>query len=187
MTRCVYDGCAKKMLARGLCTKHYQRWMSKGTLESTGKYDDPEESFTARTRPGPNGCIEWTGNLHGNGYGRMSVYGRRVKAHRYAWERANGPIPEGLLVDHICWNRACVNIEHLRLATHAQNLENLKTGRSGSKSGRRGVYWSRREGKWYASVVVRGRAHYGGYFDDLEMADAAARGLRATLMTHAQN
>lgn len=185
--KCVAEGCEGETLARGLCNKHYQRFSRTGTLEAKAKYADPDESFSARTAEAWNGCVEWTGNLGANGYGRISVHGKRMKAHRYAWERANGPIPEGMMIDHICWNRACVNVEHLRLATHAQNAENLKAGRAGSKSGLRGVYWSAREGKWYASAVVRGRTHYGGYFSDLDLADEAARDLRARLMTHAQN
>jgi hypothetical protein len=54
--------------------------------------------------------------------------GRRwkVKAHRYAWEQKHGPIPAGLVVDHRCRNRACINLDHLRIVTrHVSNTENI--------------------------------------------------------------
>ena len=58
-----------------------------------------------------------------------------VLAHRAAWEAANGPIPDGMTVDHICFERRCVNPAHLRLLTHAEN------------AGRRRRKWPRRRGE----------------------------------------
>jgi hypothetical protein len=68
-------------------------------------------------------CILWTGRMHAAGYGVDRVPssgwrakdGRDVLAHRLAWERANGPIPEGLQVHHRCENRRCINVEHMEL------------------------------------------------------------------------
>jgi hypothetical protein len=45
------------------------------------------------------------------------------RVHRLAWEWANGPIPDGLVIDHLCMNRACVNIEHLEAVTQQVNAE----------------------------------------------------------------
>lgn len=56
-----------------------------------------------------------------HGYGRITVEGRRVYEHRWVWEQVHGPIPEGMVVMHTCDNPPCVNIEHLRLGTHADN------------------------------------------------------------------
>jgi hypothetical protein len=71
------------------------------------------------------GCTEWLASLR-NGYGQMGVSSKRTEyAHRIAWELQVGPIPDGLWIDHKCRNRACVNVEHLRLVTPRQNaLEN---------------------------------------------------------------
>jgi hypothetical protein len=52
---------------------------------------------------------------------------RRVPVHRYLWERELGPIPEGLTIDHFLYNvgscvgRTCVNVQHMRLVTQAEN------------------------------------------------------------------
>lgn len=77
-------------------------------------------------------CVEWTKARTEHGYGRQSVNGRLVYAHRVAWEKANGPIPDGLLVLHRCDNPACVNVDHLFLGTQRDNM------RDASRKGRLG-------------------------------------------------
>jgi hypothetical protein len=67
-------------------------------------------------------CHIWLGAKQTNGYG--SVTDRRggtQLAHRAAWEASNGPIPDGLTIDHLCRNRACVNVDHMELVTVAEN------------------------------------------------------------------
>jgi hypothetical protein len=72
-------------------------------------------------------CIEWEGYRERKGYGKR---GNRY-AHRMAWEEAHGPIPDGMCVCHTCDNPPCVNIEHLFLGTHADNMTDMVTkGRS---------------------------------------------------------
>jgi hypothetical protein len=75
--------------------------------------------------PEPNsGCILWTGDCTNAGYGRLTVgyRGKRTLAHRYAYERVNGPVPDGLQLDHLCRTRCCVNVAHLEPVTQRENI-----------------------------------------------------------------
>lgn len=63
------------------------------------------------------GCELVTNPLDRDGYGRI---GRRL-AHLVAWEDANGPIPEGMFVDHGCRRRNCRALHHLELVTKSEN------------------------------------------------------------------
>ena len=146
----------------------------------------PEESLALRTvREGD--CIIWTGAKSGHGYGKIYLNGTtKTYVHRYVWERDNGPIPAGMEIDHTCWNRSCVNPDHLRLTTHKQNGENAPGPRNTNLSGHRGVSRNR-QGRWYVRVHHNGKCHYGGVHDTLEEAAEVARQLRARLFTHSQN
>lgn len=60
-----------------------------------------------------SGCWLWLGEINRNGYGRVWVSGKRLMAHRHLYERLVGPIPEGLVLDHLCRNRSCCNPAHM--------------------------------------------------------------------------
>lgn len=66
------------------------------------------------------GCWLWTGCLS-DGYGKISWNGKNVRAHRVSYELIHGPIPDGLVTDHLCRNRACVNPAHIELVTSRIN------------------------------------------------------------------
>ncbi len=71
-------------------------------------------------------CWEWKARKTNKGYGRYAVYPNKAEyAHRLVWVLCGNLIPPGLVLDHICKNRGCVNPNHLRLVTIGQNtLEN---------------------------------------------------------------
>ena len=68
-----------------------------------------------------NACITWWGSVDVHGYGRVSVRGKREKAHRLIYEECLGQIPEGSIVHHECENRACVNPSHLAVVTRGEH------------------------------------------------------------------
>lgn len=89
---------------------------------------NPHVRFEAKVQRTEH-CWLWKGAHDKAGYGlfysgaRLLTGGQRnVYAHRWSWEQVNGPVPEGLVLDHICENPPCVRVEHLRLATQQENI-----------------------------------------------------------------
>ena len=71
----------------------------------------------------PNGCWEWHGYVHPDtGYGMCHVLRKTKWAHRIGWELYGGPIPKGLVIDHLCRNKVCVRYDHLEPVTQKENL-----------------------------------------------------------------
>lgn len=77
--------------------------------------------FESKIAPGPGGCWLWTGRKSHNGYGVFSVLGRSERVHRWSYEYHVGPIPDGLVIDHLCRVRACCNPWHLEPVTGRVN------------------------------------------------------------------
>jgi hypothetical protein len=70
-------------------------------------------------------CIIAPGATHRGGYKRKMRNGVSKYAHRWAWEDAYGPIPEGLVIMHLCDIPACINIEHLSIGTNKDNVTDM--------------------------------------------------------------
>ena len=66
-------------------------------------------------------CWLWTAALDTTGYGQFRINGILNRSHRVAYELVNGPIPEGMQLDHLCRVRHCVNPDHLEPVTHRVN------------------------------------------------------------------
>lgn len=86
--------------------------------------------FWQKVRILPNGCWEWIGSRHEQGYGLFWVDGKHIRAHRFAYEYYNNTkIPEGLVTDHLCKNTWCVNPNHIEAVTPKVNTERSDVGR----------------------------------------------------------
>ena len=66
-------------------------------------------------------CLPCAASDNGQGYKRVTFRGKQMRAHRIAWEAVNGGIQKGKQLDHLCRNRACVNVAHLELVTSREN------------------------------------------------------------------
>lgn len=66
-------------------------------------------------------CWLWTGATNGVGYGVISYQGKRWYTHRLSYTVCRGPIPEGLVIDHLCGQTLCFSPEHLDPVTKRVN------------------------------------------------------------------
>lgn len=121
------NGDGRPVVARGLCSTCYAY-----TTRHNGPFPraTPEELFWSRVnkngplperRPELGPCWVWTNALDDTGYGTITIGGKRFYAHRFSYELLVEPIPDGLQIDHLCRNRACVRPDHLEPVTNRVN------------------------------------------------------------------
>lgn len=72
-------------------------------------------------RSQPGGCWSWTASK-GRRYGDISYGGKSLIAHRVAYVLQIGPIPDGMVLDHLCRNQKCVNPAHLQPVESKENI-----------------------------------------------------------------
>lgn len=101
--------------------------------------DAHKEKFFSNMRKSKCGCWIWISTKIKRGYGRMTIAGRAILAHRISWVIHNGAVPDGLFVLHDCPNGdnpSCVNPKHLWLGTQADNSKDMeRKGRGNHPSG----------------------------------------------------
>lgn len=134
MKTCTVGSCERQVLAKGLCRTHYQR---------NAKYGDPSVTFLPQlvrgalptrfwakvNKHGPvpecrqdlGECWVWTAYVDPDGYGRIAVGERMALAHRVSWELANGSVPDGHELDHLCRRRSCIRPSHLEPVLQREN------------------------------------------------------------------
>lgn len=79
------------------------------------------DEFFDRVYEHSNGCWVWLGFLKPDGYGRIRENRKWIYVHRYSYELHRGPIPTGMVIDHLCFYPACVNPDHLRVTDPVSN------------------------------------------------------------------
>lgn len=121
---CSIDGCERDAVARTWCDAHYKRWQSYGHPT----YLPPRSRsalwrFLDKVEVNESGCWEWQAYRDRNGYGNFTPrHAQTTKAYRWAYEHWKGPIPDGLVIDHLCRNPGCVNPAHLEAVTNRENI-----------------------------------------------------------------
>ena len=132
------------------------------------KYDPESGLFFNLVQRGPLMPGDRIGCANHKGYVNIMVTGKMYVAQRLAWFLMNKSWPDGM-VDHInripTDNRWC----NLRLATRSQNGMN-RTEPKNNTSGRKGVCWCKRNGKWFAYIMINQKQKSLGYYDKIDEA-----------------
>lgn len=129
---CSVEGCGRASspkAARGMCGMHYSRWRKNGdphiktqiTREVLFWRHVDRDGPLPLVRPDLGPCWEWTAARNKKGYAIFNYHGGNT-GHRFAYIHFVGEIPSGLVLDHLCRNRGCVNPGHLEPVTNRENI-----------------------------------------------------------------
>ena len=116
--------CGRPAITRDLCKAHYTHLWRSGEFQPLNRA--PHARWAGLVRWTPT-CWLWTGKIGSDGYGRFSITqagNQRLDtvAHRFGYQIHRGSIPEGLVLDHLCRVRHCVNPWHLEIVTIRENV-----------------------------------------------------------------
>lgn len=184
---CSYTGCSRPHRARSYCNGHLQmlkRGQPLVPIMERVPSDLGPAQIIDRYAVKKDGCWGWARNLSSEGYAIYSIKREQHYAHRVSYEAHNGPIPDGLFVDHMCHNRSCTNPAHLQLVTNKENHENRPGPQANSTTGVRGVSRIKRSGKYEAYLKHWGKRIRVGNFSTITEAEAAVVAKRNELFTN---
>jgi hypothetical protein len=100
-----------------------------------------------------------------SGYRMVNFSSKRISVHRLIFLLHHGFLPP--IVDHINGNPLDNRIENLRAATHARNIQNMKTPKTNT-SGFKGVYWHKKSARWVAGIRSDGKWKHLGSFKNID-------------------
>jgi DNA-binding transcriptional regulator YiaG len=106
----------------GLCRGDYNRWALHASTEERFWIKVDKNNPGPEEKPELGPCWVWIAGKTQGGYGVFHVNGKSARAHRWSYMHFVGPIPEGLDMDHLCRNRACVCPDHLEPVTERENV-----------------------------------------------------------------
>ena len=139
---------------------------------------DPDTGLFTWIKPTAN-CIkpgDITNSKTKTGYIAIKVDMKNYLAHRLAWLYMHGEFPD-CFIDHANCDRSDNRLCNLRLATHAQNMQNQDL-RKTNKSGHKGVSWCKTTNKWQAQCTFQGKKYQLGRHQNIEDAIAAVKEFR---------
>lgn len=144
---CAVPNCADRAKSLGLCVAHLHRHYRHGDHTAGGarRLRGVEIRFWSQIdksgaipayRPDLGPCWISGHRPNSKGYPMFSIGKAKFPAYRYSYEQANGPIPVGLEIDHLCRVPMCVRSSHLEAVTHAENMRRM--GEAVTRCRRRG-------------------------------------------------
>lgn len=158
---------------------------TQGTLREYFKYNRKTGVFVWRLKPSNSvnaGDIAGSCTNH-SGYINIGLKGKIFSAHRMAWIYCNGDIDKSIHIDHINGVKTDNRIANLRVATNAQNMQNVALY-SNNTSGFRGVSWISTRERWRSQIRVNGKLKILGDFINKEDAILSAKKARDKFFTH---
>lgn len=184
MKQCSVNGCNKKFLAKGLCSKHWSQLKRRGAISKYNRLSPNKlvihDNFAE---------VILSDNL-GNEKSRSVIDLEKIETvKQYKWYQNNSGYaisrvnknkqiflhriivgnPIGYEVDHIDGDPLNNRKSNLRICSHQENIMNQKI-RIDNTSGFKGVNWDKRKGKWRARIHIHGKDKHLGYFESKEEA-----------------